>query len=514
MARTISLLSRVMNRQIGLLIDRRGRVAYVVVGDAGSLPLPDLSEFRTGGSRLRGLRLIHTHLKRESLSDEDLSVLVLQGLDLTSAIQVNDKGTPREIAYAHILPSPLPDTRSRDSDTAVYVAPDLGRLKVNFLDLVTDLDAAFSRSAGHRVSGRERALLVGASTGPRRKAEEAIRELEDLALSDDVEVAGKVVHQVKAIDPKFFIGKGKLKELASRCLTSGCTMIIFDSELSPTQVRNLSDFTELKIIDRSQLILDIFASRAVTREGKIQVELAQLRYMLPRLAEKSTALSRLTGGIGGRGPGETKLEVNRRRIKTRIARLNRELEEIKGQRMDRRRLRDLTGLPVISIVGYTNAGKSTLLNALTRSTVAAGHRMFETLDPTSRRLRFPSDREAVITDTVGFIRDLPESLMQAFSATLEELQDADLLLHVVDSSSPGIDERLATVDEVLGRLGLQQVPRLLVLNKADLIPRDEASVLEQKMNGVAVSALRPETLPPLVKRISETIWLRYASRMS
>jgi GTP-binding protein HflX len=514
LARTISLLSRIINRQIGLLIDRRGRVAYVVVGDAGSLPLPDLSGFRTGGSRLRGLRLIHTHLKREALSDDDLSALILQRLDLTSAIKVDDKGAPREIEYAHILANPSPDQPSLDRDTAVHIVPDIGHLNVNFLDLVTGLEAAFSRPSGHRISGRERALLVGVTTGPRRKAEEAIGELEELALSDDVEVAGKVVHQVKAIDPKFFIGKGKLKELASRCLTSGCTMIIFDSELSPTQVRNLSDFTELKIIDRSQLILDIFASRAVTREGKIQVELAQLRYMLPRLAEKSTALSRLTGGIGGRGPGETKLEVNRRRIKSRIARLNRELEEIKGQRMYRRRLRDLTGLPVISIVGYTNAGKSTLLNALTRSSVAAGHRMFETLDPTSRRLRFPSDREAVITDTVGFIKDLPESLMQAFSATLEELEDADLLLHVVDSSSTGIEERINTVDEVLGCLGLHQIPRLLVLNKTDLISRDEASALERKMNGVAVSALRPATLPPLVKRISETIWLRYASPMS
>ena len=214
--------------------------------------------------------------------------------------------------------------------------------------------------------------------------------------------------------------------------------MIFNNELTPAQVNSLAEYTDLKIIDRSQLILDIFARRAITREGKIQVELAQLKYLLPRLAAKNTAMSRLTGGIGARGPGETKLEINRRRVRDRIARLNRELKEIKRQRQGRRSLRESKGLPVISIVGYTNAGKSTLLNALTSSSVAARNRMFETLDPSSRRLRFPKEREAIITDTVGFIRRLPESLMEAFAATLEELHDADLLLHVVDASSPSI----------------------------------------------------------------------------
>jgi len=353
---------------------------------------------------------------------------------------------------------------------------------------------------------------VGVNTGPRWRAEEAMDELEELALSDGVQVAGKVIQQVKAIDARFFIGRGKLGELASRCVSSACTMIIFNNELSPTQVRNLSNFTELKIIDRSQLILDIFATRAVTREGKIQVELAQLKYTLPRLAEKNTAMSRLTGGIGGTGPGETKLEMNKRRVRQRIAKLNSELKEIRRQRVDRRRLRDQKSMPVISIVGYTNAGKSTLLNALTRSRVGTGSRLFETLDPTSRRLRFPSEREAVITDTVGFIRDLPESLMEAFSATLEELDEADLLLHVIDVASPRLEERIKTVNTVLERLGLQDKPLLLVLNKADLLSSEQAGDLSQRLQGLAVSAVNPDSLPPLIEKISEIIWLHFSIR--
>jgi GTP-binding protein HflX len=263
--------------------------------------------------------------------------------------------------------------------------------------------------------------------------------------------------------------------------------------LTPAQVKSLTDYTELKIIDRSQLILDIFSRRAVTREGKIQVELAQLKYLRPRLATKNSAMSRLTGGIGGRGPGETKLEINRRRARDRISRLNRELSRIKKQRKERRRLRNANRLPVISIVGYTNAGKSTLLNSLTRSQVGTGNRLFETLDPSSRRLRFPREREAIITDTVGFIRDLPETLMEAFAATLEELHDADLLLHVVDASNPRMEDQIKTVNKILARLDLKGVPSLLVLNKTDLLDDEYVSVLSEKNNGISVSALDQET---------------------
>jgi GTP-binding protein HflX len=283
-------------------------------------------------------------------------------------------------------------------------------------------------------------------------------------------------------------------------------LLIFNQELSPTQVKSLTEYTEMRIIDRSQLILDIFAGRAVTREGKIQVELAQLKYLLPRLAGKNTAMSRLTGGIGGRGPGETKLEINRRRVRERIARLNRELREIKRQRGERRRLRNTKRLPVISIVGYTNAGKSTLLNALTNSRVNVGNRLFETLDPSSRRLRFPREREAIITDTVGFIRNLPKDLMDAFAATLEELNDADLLLHVVDTPSPRLEPRIQAVQEILLKLDLMEIPQLLVLNKTDLLDGLEIAAVQKKMGGIAISAIHPPTLTELVNQIANLIW--------
>jgi GTP-binding protein HflX len=276
-------------------------------------------------------------------------------------------------------------------------------------------------------------------------------------------------------------------------------------------VKSLTDFTEMKIIDRSQLILDIFARRAVTREGKIQVELAQLKYLLPRLATKNTAMSRLTGEIGGRGPGETKLEINRRRVRERIARLNRGLKAIKQQREDRRRLRKQRRLPVLSIVGYTNAGKSTLLNTLTKSKVGAKDRLFETLDPSSRRLRFPREREAIITDTVGFIRNLPKSLMEAFAATLEELQDADLLIHVVDASSPRLEDQIETVNQILEDLDLIRIPLLLVLNKADLLGKEESGVLAKKMGGIAISAIHPPSLSKLTNKIEALMWPSSAS---
>jgi GTP-binding protein HflX len=297
-------------------------------------------------------------------------------------------------------------------------------------------------------------------------------------------------------------------ELILRCVQTDSGFLIFNNELSPTQVKSLTDFTEMKIIDRSQLILDIFSRRAVTREGKIQVELAQLKYLLPRLATKNTAMSRLTGEIGGRGPGETKLEINRRRVRERISRLNKELKSIKRQRADRRRLRNQRGLPVISIVGYTNAGKSTLLNTRTRSNVGARNRLFETLDPSSRRLRFPREREAIITDTVGFIRNLPKSLMEAFAATLEELEDADLLIHVVDASNPRVEEQIETVNRILEDLDLIRIPILLVLNKADLLGKEESSILAKKLGGLAISAIRPPSLTELTEKIETLVWPR------
>jgi GTP-binding protein HflX len=259
--------------------------------------------------------------------------------------------------------------------------------------------------------------------------------------------------------------------------------------------------TDIKVIDRTQLILDIFARRAHSREGKVQVELAQLRYLLPRLLGKGTQLSRLGGGIGSRGPGETKLESDRRRVHDRITHLERDLAQFAKHQGQRRARRGRQGLPVVSLVGYTNAGKSTLLNVLTKSHVSAENRMFETLDTTSRRLRFPEDSEIIVTDTVGFIRDLPKELVGAFRTTLEELHEADLLLHVVDAGAADVDVQISAVVDVLRDLGLESISRMLVLNKCDRLPPDQVGLLSRRYRAIGISAIRPETLRPLLAEL-------------
>jgi len=488
-----------------LIIARRGDVAHVVVGDNKQILIPDLGRFRLGAGRLKGFRCIHTHLNGEPLSEEDLTDMVLLGLDLMVCIQVGDRGIPGSISYAHILPE-----NSQGEGWNITLVPDIGQMNIDFKELIQSLEDELARTYRSRtLQTGERAVLVGVTTGPTWETEESLGELMDLAISNDLDVADSVVQHINRTNPRFLIGKGKLSELVLRCLQTGSNLLIFDHELTPAQVKSLTDYTELKIIDRSQLILDIFARRAVTREGKIQVELAQLKYLLPRLATKNTAMSRLTGGIGGRGPGETKLEINRRRVRERIVRLNKALKGIKRQREDRRRLRNVRRLPVISIVGYTNAGKSTLLNTLTNSHVKVEDRLFATLDPTSRRLRFPREREVIITDTVGFIRDLPEDLMEAFAATLEELHDADLLLHVVDASSPRMDEQVRSVGGIMDRLNLDKIPSLLVLNKSDRLDSKEAIALSKGLGGIVISALDPHTLSGLLYQIEGIIWQRF-----
>jgi len=474
----------------------------VIAGDDKRISIPDLSGYRSAGHRLNGLRCIHTHLHNEHISQEDLSDLVLLGLDMMATVQVDPEGIPGPIDFAHILPRNIGD-RGWD----ITSVPDSGRLNVDFLELIGAIEDELARTDRRpTLEKKEKAVLTTVITGPSGPAKESLNELKALAQSNDLEVAGVLIQHLKKPDPRFFIGRGKLGELVLKCTQTGAGLLIFDNELTPNQIRSLADYTDLRIIDRSQLILDIFARRAVTREGKIQVELAQLKYLLPRLAEKNTAMSRLTGGIGARGPGETKLEINRRRARERIINLSRELEKIRQQRQDRRRLRNSRRVPVISIVGYTNAGKSTLLNTLTNSSVGAKDRLFETLDPSSRRLRFPREREVIITDTVGFIRALPGSLMDAFAATLEELHDADLLLHVVDASSPRMEEQIKTVEEILLQLDLKDIPRLTAFNKSDLVPPEEALSLSRFRDGVPVSALDRNSLAPLLARIENFLW--------
>jgi GTP-binding protein HflX len=501
LARQLAEISREVHRQIGVLVDRQGAVAYVIVGDAKGLLIPTLPRMRGVKSRLKGLRLLHTHLDASPLSQDDLMDLALLRLDAVAALGVAD-GQPGAIEIAHLLPQPV-DGHS----WAIIKARHLGALNLDFAALVASLEAEFSRvaPAGEGGASRERAILIGVTGANRLSAEDSLEELTELARSAGLEVAATIMQRRPRFDPRFLMGKGKLSELVIQALQSGADMLVFDAELSPSQVRSITDFTELKVLDRTQLILDLFAQRARSREGKLQVEMAQVKYLLPRLVGKGDALSRLMGGIGGRGPGESKLEMDRRRLRDRLHRLQQDLSRVRNERRERRQPRRRLSLPILSIIGYTNAGKSTLFNALTHAAVLAEDRLFATLDPTSRRLRFPREREVIITDTVGFIKNLPAHLLEAFKATLEELEEADLLIQVVDLSNPRFIEQMAAVEDILASLNLQDKPVLQVFNKKDLVDPNLAALQGRIHRGVAVSALDPGTLPPLIARLEETV---------
>ena len=484
---------------------------YVMVGDIRGIELPDFKRVRVASGRFRGLRCIHTHLRGEQLTQDDLTDLALLRLDLMAAIDVDPTtGLPGLIHAAHLLPLHSGELENASApDLYGFLEPGMAsQLDADFLELINSLEdeMARNRRTARRAEVRDRTILVGVATGPLTDAEESMAELAELAASADVAVQDKIIQRRSAVDPRTVLGKGKLDELIIRALQLGADMLVFDSELSPAQVRSLSETTDLKIIDRAQLILDIFAQRAQSREGKIQVELAQLKYLLPRLiAGQDSAFSRLAGGIGGRGPGETKLETDRRRVRDRINRLEREIEEQRQRRQERRKARTRHGLPIISIVGYTNAGKSTLLNALTKSTVHAEQRMFVTLDPTSRRLRLPRDQEVIINDTVGFIRALPPDLLSAFRATLEEISASSLLIHAVDVSNPRWPQQVQSVKRILVELKLADIPVILALNKADLLDDEDLAGAVRRAQPeasevVAISAIREASLSPLLER--------------
>jgi GTP-binding protein HflX len=502
LARDLGLLAHEIRRQIGVLIERSGRIAFVVVGDPRRIVIPATDDYRAAPGRLSGLRCVHTHLNGEPLSQDDLTDLALLRLDLMAAVGLAADGYPRTVHVAHLMPGTTERLPHR-------LLPPLSpaELDIDCAAMIQALEAELARVVVARSAGgaRERALLVGVSTESRRRAEESMAELKELARSGGVEVVGSVVQLRDQVDHRFLVGSGKLRDLAIQALQHGATIIVFDQELNPSQIRSITDQVELKVIDRTQLILDIFAQRAQSREGKLQVELAQLKYLLPRLLGKGTAMSRLAGGIGGRGPGETKLEVDRRRVRKRITQLEDALEEVRRHRRQRRAKRDKRHLPVLSIIGYTNAGKSTLLNSLTRSRVLAESRLFATLDPSSRRLRFPRDIEVIVTDTVGFIRELPQDLMVAFRATLEELENADLLLHVIDASNPRFEDQLQAVETITGELGIGDKPVLKVFNKIDRVDPEFAVTLSRRYDGVAVSAVTPATLLPLIERVQSMV---------
>jgi GTP-binding protein HflX len=488
-----------LHRQVGVLIDRRGAIQHVMVGDASKIVLPDFGRIRGGAGRFRGLRLVHTHLRGEALTRDDMTDLALLRLDLVAAITVDAAGRPGKLYIGHMVP----DGPAKELPAEPATAP-----TTNFQQLISALEQQFGRA--HRIAstdvGKDRALIVHVQLGRARDSEPRIAELRELCRTAGVKVLDVLVQRRPEPDPKFLVGRGKLDEILLRAMQLGAECVIFDPDLTPGQARSISEATDLKVLDRTMLILDIFAQHASSRDGKLQVELAQLRYALPRLVEKNTMMSRLTGGIGGRGPGETKLEINRRRARDRINLLEKRLEDLAGDRRLRRKQRDRRDLPIIAVCGYTNAGKSTLLNALTEGDALAADKLFATLDPISRRLRFPREREVVITDTVGFIRDLPKELLAAFRATLEEMADADLLVQVVDASDPDRDQHIAAVDTILDELGLAGKPRVLVWNKADRIDAVAAEGLARLDGGFVTSALDRATLGPLLLGIERALW--------
>jgi GTP-binding protein HflX len=503
LARLLIEISDEIRRQVGILVGRRGSIEVVMVGDPKSINIPDLSRYRSGTLRLRGLRLIHTQFEEGRLTREDLTDLALLRLDMVVVLGMDGNGSLGLVQSAYLLPE------NREKKAWEITPPvSLSHWDIDFLRWIQSLEEEFQKGQrSFALKGpKEKAILLSVSRGRRDQLERSMDELKELARSSGVFVADSILQRPQHISPTTLMGEGKLQELLVKCMQLGVDLIIFDQNLTPGQMAAISDRTELRVLDRTQLILDIFSQRAHTLEGKVQVELAQLKYVLPRLARKTLALSRLTGGIGGRGPGETKLEIDRRRVRDRIHFLEKELEKMQKGREQRRARRTKTGIPIVSIIGYTNAGKSTLFNLLTQSQSLVEDKLFATLDPATRRLRYPEFQDWVVTDTVGFIKDLPKDLMAAFRPTFDELQESHLLIHLVDISSPCFEDHIKAVENVLSELDLNSIPRLLVFNKEDKLRPAEAEAICRKYGGLSISSLRPESLPNLSHAIEQELW--------
>jgi GTP-binding protein HflX len=539
----MAAISHELNRRVGLLVDRAGRVEAVSVGDARRVQVPRQPSAPAGRLRLCTLRFLATRLADQPLSAEDLAPLALHRLDAMAMMSVGEQGLPGPVRVAHLLPAvessngnerpagavreperhlprgafrprraaraarprAVEDVESNGQRYRLLPPRPASLIDEDFLELVRALEQEFDRHMERtKAAGKvARAILLHVTTGSRAAAESSMDELAELAASSDLQVVERIVQRRQSFDPRTLMGAGKLQDLIIHALRLGAEFIVVDQDLTPAQGRAIAEATDLKVIDRTQLILDIFARRARTHEGKIQVELAQLKYLLPRhMSRGDSGLSRLEGGIGGRGPGEQKLEIDRRRVRERIRRLEKLLQSERKRREQRRARRREREIPVVSLVGYTNAGKSTLLNLLTQSDVVVEQRMFATLDPTSRRLRLPGEREVVVNDTVGFIRDLPQDLMQAFRATLEEIEDSDLVLHVVDAAHAGRLPQMRAVERVLRELGYEEIPCLVVFNKIDRLSREGLDdLLATHEDAVAISALQGQGIDGLLQRM-------------
>lgn len=478
-----------MNREIAVYITRFGEVADVLIGRADSIDLPDL-RLRRGDRRLSMVRCVHTHPRATGeLSDVDVSALLSMRFDAMCAVGVSEDGRPTSVQCAFLDAESEGHVRRTELISARRLPQE------EWLAEIERTDAVYRAANPATRTGRERAVLVGI------ESEESLDELEELAKTAGAETVLRVLQKRPKPDPVFCVGKGKAEELSLRCQAAQADVVIFDEELSGVMQKNLEETLRLKVVDRTALILDIFAARASTREGKLQVEMAQLRYRSQRLLGQGLVLSRLAGGIGTRGPGESKLEVNRRRIRERLTDLERELEQIERQRGLRRQSREKNGVPIVALVGYTNAGKSTLFNRLTGADVYVENQLFATLDSVSRPIELPHGGKALLVDTVGFIRKLPHELVKAFRATLEEARLADVLIMVLDGADAQMEGRRRTVEEVLDSLGATEAPRVEAVNKCDLIAPDAQSL----PGALYISASTGENVEKLLLRVESEL---------
>ncbi len=499
LAHRMTSLSYALHRKIGILVNRNGHVECVILGTSDRCYLPDIGRARAGLGRLRGIRLIVTTLNEAPnqtlLTMDEMTDLTKLRLDWAVSILPSILGAPDKFEYAHIVPTQKGITVARTVVDQYDALPEDADAQLKAFE--TELRQTSERD---HLNDAPPAILVHLDTGE-KDARERRNEMLELCRTAGIEVVRIIEQRRRQVDPKTLVGTGKLQEIELHALDEDAQFIIFDRELTPAQSRSLTRVLPFKLLDRTQLILDIFAQRARSVDGKLQVELAQIKYNLPKLIDKDTAMSRLTGGVGGRGPGETKLEINRRKAHERMQVLEKALKDRETHRQLQRKKRNEQHIPVFSLVGYTNAGKSTLLNALTKSDVYAEDLLFATLDTTSRRLRFPRLQEVIFTDTVGFIRDLPKDLVAAFKATLEELQDADVLLHVIDASNPQIHSQVEAVEKIIKDLNLGDKKMLRILNKCDLIDPQETIELCNRYDAVAISAKFQTSTLPLIDRI-------------
>lgn len=501
LAKELSLIAFSCKRHLGLLLDRKGTVDMVIVGDHRSICIPELDRMRESRSRLSGLRLLRILPTDSLLTQEDIMDMIFLRLDAVISL-ASENGTPTKAQTAVLFPG-----KEKGWQISEPVAWDM--CQTDFSTQAKAIEDELNRTGQIAQTDihENNALLISVSTQPQSRQEMELKELAELAKTAGLTVTGQFTQRIAKLNPNHILGKGKLAELEIVALQNAASTLLFNQELTPTQQRNLSFITERRVLDRTQLILDIFAGRATTRAGRVQVEIAQLNYLLPRLIGQNRALSRLAGGIGGRGPGETRLEMDRRKTRNRLHFLQKELKKIHKHRKVTREKRKRAGLPTVALVGYTNAGKSTLLNTLTKSSVLAEDKLFATLNPASRRLRFPQEQEILLTDTVGFIRELPQDLKQAFLATLEELQEANLLIQVVDAAHFQFEEQITAINNLLQSLDLAATPRIVALNKWDLLPPQKAEELAARFpQSYPISAIRKDSLEALVDEMRKKLF--------